>query len=157
MAPHSEQGKLGRRIRRMGLFTYLRTRFPASPLTHLPAYPLLLALIAACSGPRQDMQPAPADNSDGFSLLLTNRHLLDVNVFLQHDGQADRIAMVNASTSKVVELPLRMLGQGGAIRLIAEPIGDETRYTTDLLTVQAGQVVVLNVETPIARSNYSIQ
>src|SRR6478672_2660515 len=112
---------------------------------------LLLALLA-CAGPRQDMQPAPADNSDGFSLLLTNRHLLDVNIFLQHDGQADRIAMVNSSTSKVLELPLRMLGQGGAIRLIAEPIGDDTRYTTDLLTVQAGQVVVLNVETPIARS-----
>ena len=101
------------------------------------------------------MKPEP--NAGGFALVLTNRHLLDVNIFLQHDGQADRIAMVNASSSKTMELPLYMLGQGGVIRLIAEPIGDDTRYTSDLLTVQAGQIVQLFVENPIARSNYSIQ
>jgi hypothetical protein len=101
------------------------------------------------------MEPEP--NAGGFALVLTNRHLLDVNIFLQHDGQADRIAMVNASSSKTMELPLYMLGQGGVIRLIAEPIGDDTRYTSDLLTVQAGQIVQLFVENPIARSNYSIQ
>ena len=103
------------------------------------------------------MEPEPEPNAGGFGLVLTNRHLLDVNIFLQHDGQADRIAMVNASSSKTMELPLYMLGQGGVIRLIAEPIGDDTRYTTDLLTVQAGQIVQLFVENPIARSNYSIQ
>ena len=101
------------------------------------------------------MEPEP--NAGGFALVLTNRHLLDVNIFLQHDGQADRIAMVNASSSKTMELPLYMLGQGGVIRLIAEPIGDDTRYTSDLLTVQAGQIVQLFEENPIARSNYSIQ
>ena len=101
------------------------------------------------------MEPEP--NAGGFALVLTNRHLLDVNIFLQHDGQADRIAMVNASSSKTMELPLYLLGQGGLIRLIAEPIGDDTRYTSDLLTVQAGQIVQLFVENPIARSNYSIQ
>ena len=101
------------------------------------------------------MEPEP--NAGGFALVLTNRHLLDVNIFLQHDGQADRIAMVNASSSKTMELPLYMLGQGGVIRLIAEPIGDDTRYTSDILTVQAGQIVQLFVENPIARSNYSIQ
>lgn len=103
------------------------------------------------------MDPEPQPNAGGFALVLTNRHLLDVNIFLQHDGQADRIAMVNASSSKTLELPLYLLGQGGAIRLIAEPIGDDTRYTSDLLTVQAGQIVQLFVENPIARSNYSIQ
>jgi hypothetical protein len=103
------------------------------------------------------MDPEPQPNAGGFALVLTNRHLLDVNIFLQHDGQADRIAMVNASSSKTMELPLYLLGQGGVIRLIAEPIGDDTRYTSDLLTVQAGQIVQLFVENPIARSNYSIQ
>jgi len=103
------------------------------------------------------MDPEPQPNAGGFALVLTNRHLLDVNIFLQHDGQADRIAMVNAASSKTMELPLYLLGQGGVIRLIAEPIGDDTRYTSDLLTVQAGQIVQLFVENPIARSNYSIQ
>ena len=103
------------------------------------------------------MDPAPQPNADGFSLVVANHHLLDVNVFVQHDGQADRVAMVVAATSKTLVLPLYMLGQGGGIRLIAEPIGDDTRYTTDILTVQPGQVVELDVENPLPRSNYSIQ
>ena len=116
-----------------------------------------VTVLLGCAAPRQNMDPEPQENERGFSLVLTNHHLLDVNIFLQHDGQADRIAMVTASTSRTIELPLYMLGQGGAIRLIAEPIGDDTRYTTDILTVQPGQMVELNVENPIPRSNYSIQ
>ena len=116
-----------------------------------------LILSLACAAPRQNVNPGTEPVSDAFSLVLTNHHLLDVNIFLQHDGQADRVAMVTSSTSRTLVLPLHMLGQGGAIRLIAEPIGDDTRYTTDILTVQPGQVVELDVENPIPRSSYSIQ
>jgi hypothetical protein len=115
-----------------------------------------LALVA-CRAPRPNVDPVPGPEADGFSLTLNNHHLLDVNIFLQHDGQVDRLALVTAATSKTLVLPLYMLGQGGAIRLIAEPIGDDTRYTTDILTVQPGQMVQLDVENPIPRSNYSIQ
>lgn len=116
-----------------------------------------LILLLACAGPRQNVDSAPRQESDAFSLILNSHHLLDVNVFVQHDGQADRVGMVPASSSKTLVLPLWMLGQSGAIRIIVEPIGDETRYTTDLLTVQPGQAVVLNVESTITRSNYAIQ
>jgi len=117
---------------------------------------LLLALAMAYAGPRQSVDPEPVQ-ADGFSLVLNNRHLLDINVFVQHDGQSDRVATVVASTSRSLVLPLWMLGQSKAIRLIAEPIGDETRYTTDVLVVQPGQIVELNVESLLARSNYTIQ
>jgi hypothetical protein len=124
----------------------LRAQLPWSPI---------LALIA-CAGPRQDVDPSPLEPS-GFSLILNNRHLLDVNIFLQHDGQPDRIATVTSSSSQSVVLPLRMLGQSKTIRIIAEPIGDETRYTTDILLVQPGQIIEFNVESMIARSNYSVR
>ncbi len=121
--------------------------------------PLLTSLILtliACAGPRQDVDPAPVEAS-GFSLILNNRHLLDVNIFLLHDGQPERIATVTSSSSHSLVLPLRLLGQSKTIRIIAEPIGDETRYTTDILVVQPGQIIELNVESLIARSNYSVQ
>jgi hypothetical protein len=54
-------------------------------------------------------------------------------------------------------LPLWLLGQSNTIRLIAEPIGNDERYTSDLLLVQPGQTVELNVEGVLGRSNYSIQ
>lgn len=117
---------------------------------------LLTLSLSACAGPRQDVDPSPLEPS-GFSLILNNRHLLDVNIFLQHDGQPDRIATVTSASTHSIVLPLRMLGQSKTIRIIAEPIGDETRYTTDLLLVQPGQIIELNVESLIARSNYSVQ
>jgi hypothetical protein len=117
---------------------------------------ILVLYLMACAGPRQDVDPLPLEAS-GFSLILNNRHLLDVNIFLQHDGQPDRIATVTSSSSHSLVLPLRMLGQSRTIRIIAEPIGDETRYTTDILVVQPGQIIELNVENLIARSNYSVQ
>jgi hypothetical protein len=113
-------------------------------------------MLLACAGPRQNVDPAPLE-ATGFSLVLNNRHLLDVNVFIQHDGQADRVATVVASTSRTMVLPVWMLGQSKAIRLIAEPIGDDSRYVTEILVVQPGQVVELNVEGLLSRSNYSIQ
>jgi len=90
-------------------------------------------------------------------LILNNRHLLDVNIFLQHDGQPDRVATVTSSSSRSISLPLRMLGQSKTIRIIAEPIGGQTSYTTEALVVQPGQIIELNVESLINRSNYSIQ
>jgi hypothetical protein len=117
---------------------------------------LLILSLMSCAGPRQDVDPSPLEAS-GFSLILNNRHLLDVNIFLQHDGQPDRIATVTSASTHSIVLPLRMLGQSKTIRIIAEPIGDETRYTTDILLVQPGQVIELNVENLLARSNYSIQ
>jgi hypothetical protein len=115
-----------------------------------------VALTIACAGPRQNIDPSRPE-ANGFSLILNSHHLLDVNIFVQHDGQADRVATVPASSSTAVVLPLWMLGQSKAIRIIAEPIGDDSRYTTEVLTVQPGQIVELNVESLLARSNYTIQ
>jgi hypothetical protein len=116
----------------------------------------LAFIVVACRGPRNNLDPSPAE-ADGFSLIMNSRHLLDVNIFLQHDGQADRVATVPAASSRAIVLPTRMLGQSRLVRFIAEPIGDKTSYTTDYLNVQPGQVVELNVESSIDRSNYSIQ
>jgi hypothetical protein len=110
-----------------------------------------------CRGPRQNVEAGAAPESGGFSLVLNNHQVLDANVFIQHDGQVDRVGMVSASSSRVLELPLWMLGQSRLIRLIAEPIGNDERYTSDFLLVQPGQVVELNVEGVLQRSNYSIE
>ena len=117
----------------------------------------LLFMTLACAGPRQNVDPTPRQDADGFSLILRSHHLLDVNIFVLHDGQADRVAMVPSSSTRALVLPLWMLGQSRAIRIIVEPIGEDSRYTTDLLSVQPGQIVELNVESLLARSSYSVQ
>jgi hypothetical protein len=96
-------------------------------------------------------------NRAGFALVLHNRNYLDVNIFVQHDGQASRVGTVTGSSSTAMDVPSWMVGKGGLVQLIAEPIGDNSRYVTDNLLIQPGQMVELNVESAIARSNYSVQ
>jgi hypothetical protein len=129
-------------------------------LTRLPAYPLTcLLVLSACFGPRErtakDSSPTPLTN--GFELTLNNRHWLDVNVFIQHDGESSRVTLVTASSSQSLILPLWMLGDAKLVRIIAEPVGAQDSYTTDLLRVDVGQSVEVNVESTLSRSNYSIQ
>jgi hypothetical protein len=119
-----------------------------------------LVLLAACFGPRQKLheeEEGPSPMSDGFELTLNNHHWLDVNIFVQHDGEASRVTTVTASTSQSLILPLWLLGDSKIVRIIAEPVGAQDSYSTELLRVDPGQAVELNVESTLARSNYSIQ
>ncbi len=124
-----------------------------------------LAVALACTAPRQNLKPGPrpeprgaqTKNDEGFDLVLHNRNYLDVNVFVQHDGQSSRVGMVTGSSTTSLAVPSWMVGKGGLVQLVAEPIGDNSRYVTDNLLVQPGQMVELNVESAIARSNYSVQ
>lgn len=127
--------------------------------TFLLIWIAIAATAPACSTPRQNLQPveAASDASEGFSLVLNNRNYLDVNVFILHDGQASRVVTVTGSSSTAVVVPGWMMGKGGSIRIAAEPIGDLSSYTTDILVVQMGQIVELNLESSITRSNYTVQ
>jgi hypothetical protein len=118
-----------------------------------------LVLVAACFGPRQKLheEDGPSPMSDGFELTTNNHHWLDVNIFVQHDGEASRVTTVTASSSQSLILPLWLLGDSKIVRIIAEPVGAQGSYSTELLRVDPGQAVELNVESSLARSNYSIQ
>ena len=116
-------------------------------------------LLLGCFGPRQKLRDdaGPSPLSDGFELTLNNHHWLDINVFVQHDGEASRVTTVTASSSQSLILPLWMLGESKIVRIIAEPVGEAGSYTTDQLRVDPGQSVELNVESVLSRSNYSVQ
>lgn len=117
-----------------------------------------LLAAAACAGPRRRVaEPDETAWGEAFVLTLNNRHWLDVNVFVQHDGEASRVGMVTASSSASLVLPRWLLGDAGLIRIIAEPVGAEGRFTTEPLRVELGQEVVLNVESTLSQSNYSVR
>lgn len=116
-------------------------------------------LLGACLGPRQTVRDdsGPSPLADGFELTLNNHHWLDINVFVQHDGEASRVTTVTASSSQSLILPLWLLGESKIVRIIAEPVGEAGSYTTDQLRVDPGQSVELNVESVLSKSNYSVQ
>jgi len=116
-------------------------------------------LLGACLGPRHTVRDdsGPSPLADGFELTLNNHHWLDINVFVQHDGEASRVTTVTASSSQTLILPLWMLGESKIVRIIAEPVGEVGRYTTEQLRVDPGQSVEVNVESVLSKSNYSVQ
>jgi hypothetical protein len=120
---------------------------------------VLCVLLVGCFGPRHHLtdDAGPSPLADGFELTLNNRHWLDINVFVQHDGESSRVTTVTASSSQTLILPLWMLGESRLVRIIAEPVGENGSYTTDLLRVGQGQSVEVNVESALARSSYSIE
>jgi hypothetical protein len=124
-----------------------------------PRMALLVLLLAACFGPRQKLrdESGPSPLADGFELTLNNHHWLDINVFVQHDGEASRVTTVTASSSQSLILPLWLLGESKIVRIIAEPVGEAGSYTTDQLRVDPGQSVEVNVESVLSKSNYSVQ
>ena len=128
-------------------------------MTAGPHMALLVLLLAACFGPRQKLSedPGPSPTADGFELTLNNHHWLDINVFVQHDGEASRVTTVTASSSQTLILPLWLLGESKIVRIIAEPVGEAGSYTTDQLRVDPGQSVEVNVESVLSKSNYSVQ
>ena len=73
------------------------------------AYPLTILLVMiACRGPRQNVDPDPAPAADGFSLILRSNHLLDVNIFVLHDGQGTAMPERNPlSLSPLASEPVR--------------------------------------------------
>src|SRR5919107_2663490 len=95
-------------------------------------------LLLGCFGPRQKFED-PSPRADGFELTLNNRHWLDVNVFVQHDGESSRVTLVSAASSQSLILPLWLLGDSKLVRIIAEPVGAQDSYTTELLRVELGQ------------------
>jgi hypothetical protein len=124
-----------------------------------PRMALLVLLLASCFGPRQKLrdESGPSPLADGFELTLNNHHWLDINVFVQHDGEASRVTTVTASSSQSLILPLWLLGESKVVRIIAEPVGEAGSYTTDQLRVDPGQSVEVNVESVLSKSNYSVQ
>ena len=83
---------------------------------------LVLGLLPACFGPRQKLSedPGPIPTADGFELTLNNHHWLDINVFVQHDGEASRVTTVTASSSQTLILPLWLLGQSKIVRIASD-------------------------------------
>ena len=143
-----------------GKTAWTRILLPFSLVTGLPNLPVLPVLpVLACAGPRHkvETEPSPSTVADGFELTLNNHHWLDINVFVQHDGEASRVTTVTASSSQSLILPLWLLGESKIVRIIAEPVGEAGSYTTDQLRVDPGQSVELNVESVLSKSNYSVQ
>jgi flagella basal body P-ring formation protein FlgA len=120
---------------------------------------LVLLLVAAvttrCGGGRG--QPAEATPEAEWSLTVTNRHWLDVTVYVIYDTQRNRVGTVTAASAETFVLPSHTIGSGRTIRFEANAIGSRERAVSEPLAVRAGQHVQWVLESGLARSSVAVR
>jgi hypothetical protein len=122
---------------------------------HVGVAHLLLALAAAgCARGRGAQSDAIPETE--WILSVTNRHWLDVSVYVITDGRRARVGAVPAAGAATYILPPRMVGPARAVRLEATAIGSPARATTETLLVRAGQHVEWTLQSGLERSSVAV-
>jgi hypothetical protein len=127
---------------------------------------LTVALAVATLGCGRTASPdtAPAPAADGeveaesgrFTALwprdaivpveIQNHHTLDLTIYVVESGKSQRVAMATAAKSTYLRLPVRHLGPGNTLTLMAHAIGMARRLESDPMVVMPGQRVVWTIE-----------
>jgi hypothetical protein len=105
---------------------------PTMSTRHLVGMVLLLAVVFGC---RARTLPQP----DSMTLSVDNRSEFQVNVFAVPSVPSARIRLgsVGPLSTGRLALPERAIGPGGALTLMADPIGSTSQWTSNSVTVSA--------------------
>ena len=118
---------------------------------------IFTVFLVACSAspkPAGDA-PSPGLHNAEITVIVTNQHWLDVNVYLVRGTHPERLGTAGSQASKVFSIPWSRI-EGGTIRLSADPIGDRTSISTDLLAIRPSSVVEWTIGSGLRQSSVSV-
>ncbi len=123
-----------------------------------PTFIGLVAVNVACARhPSPDgVETALVDPNTPIEVEVENHGWSDAAIYLLSGGLRHRVGLVTGSSSQIFSVPGSYLGTMGEIRLQAHPIGSNGSMTTDLMTVQPGQVIRFTLENHLANSSYGV-
>lgn len=105
-----------------------------------PALLLALLAVSGCAAMGQGgREPAYA------TLLVNNDSPMTVNVYTLRSGQRMRLGQVSGLRRQEFDLRRSMLGAGGDLRLLIDPIGSSVNYPSQSITVFEGDIIELRV------------
>lgn len=99
---------------------------------------------------------APAAANGEVLVRVRNHNWADMTVYVVRNGTRARLGTVTSMTESVFPVP-RGFGMAHAdVQLLADPIGSNHGYRTDLILVSPGQTIDLTLENNINLSNYAV-
>ena len=119
----------------------------------------LTAILPACS------HPVPVNNLDPpevvvpatpIVLEVENHNWADVILFVVHDGVQTRFAQVAAAHNLSIEIPERLQGQMGIIKIAARRIGGTDTYLSQAISLRGGTAVRFTIESNLNRSSVGV-
>lgn len=127
--------------------------------TLVSAYFGVMVSFSACIGRRHLTgydSPLPRGPAEPVMLQVQNHNLADLVLYIVHDGVETRFAEVGAAHDLSIEIPSRLQGQLGVIRLSARRIGGNDRFVSDAISLRGNSAVVLTIESSLSRSTVGV-
>jgi hypothetical protein len=120
-----------------------------------PHYAVLGAalLLSACAS-RANRASTRLDSAP-VSLTVTNQNWLDVDVFVIRGTTRYRLGAVGGNSSATLSIPTSLIVHG-QLQLMADPIGSDDVYVTEMITVAPDETVQLTVAPRMRMSSYAV-
>jgi len=132
--------------------------------TTLASYFVVSSLVLACAGHRPTTAASLADSPpDSVALApepvvleVENHNWADVVLYVVHDGVQTRFTQVAAAHKLSIEIPARLQGQMGVIRIAARRIGGTDSYVSQAVSIRGSSAVRVTIESSLNRSSVGV-
>lgn len=128
--------------------------------TTLASYFVVCIFLLACAGrhptPEALAADSPAAAPEPVVLEVENHNWADVVLYVVHDGVQTRFTQVAAAHNLSIEIPPRLQGQMGVIRIAARRIGGTDSYVSQAISIRGSSAVRLTIESSLNHSSVGV-
>ena len=121
---------------------------------------LVTAFLSACAhAPRVEdfhEESAPTVPPAPVLLEIENHNWADVVLYVVHDGVQTRFTQVAAAHNLSIEIPERLQGQMGVIRIAARRIGGNDSFVSQAISLRGNSSVRFTIESSLSRSSVGV-
>ena len=103
---------------------------------------ILLVAEAACAGRSAEEAPDPSESA---MVQVQNQGFSDMVMYAVSGGQRIRLGLATGNSTKAFPIPRHLVGAGGTIRFLADPVGSNRTPVSEEMTVQPGDLVSLTI------------
>ena len=130
--------------------------------TTLASYFIVSGLLLACASRHpvtmDSLVTTPPDTvaPEPVVLEVENHNWADVVLYVVHDGVQTRFAQVAAAHNVSIEIPPRLQGQMGVIRIAARRIGGTDSFVSQAISLRGNSAVRVTLESSLNRSSVGV-
>ena len=112
--------------------------------------------LVGCTPAVKSVDTGEFPGTERTTLTVENNNWQDMTVYVVRDGMKARLGSVAALGRTQFRLPDAMIGGTGELRLMADPLGSTSRFTTQPIVIMPGQRVRFRLENNVQLSSYFV-
>ncbi len=118
-------------------------------------------LLLACAGRHPVTTDSLAEASETIApepvvLEVENHNWADVILYVVHDGVQTRFTQVAAAHNLSIEIPPRLQGQMGVIKIAARRIGGTDSFVSQAISLRGNSAVRVTLESSLSHSSVGV-